>query len=49
MPSMLLSAQDSTPENVIDALETAGIQNATITEIVPGIEDVFLELMKRKQ
>jgi len=40
---------DSTPENVIDALETAGIQNATIKEIVPGIEDVFLELMKRKQ
>jgi ABC-2 type transport system ATP-binding protein len=35
------------PEQVITALAASGLTGATITEIVPGIEDVFLELMKR--
>lgn len=37
------------PEHVITALAASGLTGATITEIIPGIEDVFLELMKRKQ
>ena len=37
------------PETILKALETAGLPGATITEIVPGIEDVFLELMKSEQ
>ena len=37
------------PEHVITALAASGLTGATITEIVPGIEDVFLELMKRTQ
>jgi ABC-2 type transport system ATP-binding protein len=37
------------PEELITALENSGLPGATITEIVPGIEDVFLELMKREQ
>lgn len=37
------------PEELITALAASGLPGATITEIVPGIEDVFLELMKRKQ
>jgi ABC-type multidrug transport system ATPase subunit len=36
-------------EEVITALEMAGLPGSTIKEIVPDIEDVFLELMKRKQ
>ena len=38
-----------TPEELISVLATSGLAGAAITEIVPGIEDVFLELMKRKQ
>ncbi len=41
--------EDTTPEQLTAALELAGLPGATITEIVPGIEDVFLELMKRNQ
>lgn len=37
------------PEQVITALAASGLTGATITEIVPGIEDVFLELMKKTQ
>ena len=29
-------------------LTSAGLNDASITEIVPGIEDVFLELMKHE-
>lgn len=39
---------DSKPEDVIRSLEEAGLQGVTITETVPGIEDVFLELMKKE-
>jgi ABC-type multidrug transport system ATPase subunit len=42
-------AESTTPEQVIAALEHAGLSSVTIAEIVPGIEDVFLELMKSKQ
>jgi ABC-2 type transport system ATP-binding protein len=41
--------EDTIPDQVIAALELAGLHGATIAEIVPGIEDVFLELMKSKQ
>jgi len=37
------------PEQVITALASSGLTGAAITEIIPGIEDVFLELMKRTQ
>jgi len=37
------------PEEILKALETAGLPGATITEIIPGIEDVFLELMKKDE
>jgi ABC-type multidrug transport system ATPase subunit len=37
----------TTPEDVRRLLEEAGIQGATISEASPGIEDVFLELMKK--
>jgi ABC-type multidrug transport system ATPase subunit len=39
----------SKPEELITALADSGLTGSTIAEIVPGIEDVFLELMKRKQ
>jgi ABC-2 type transport system ATP-binding protein len=45
----IILPEDTTPEQVIADLELAGLRGATIAEIVPGIEDVFLELMKRKQ
>ncbi len=38
-----------TPEQVITALAASGLPGAAITEIIPGIEDVFLELMKKTQ
>ena len=41
--------EGTTPEQVTAAIELAGLPGSTITEIVPGIEDVFLELMKRNQ
>lgn len=37
-----------TPEDVKRYLEEAGIHGAAITEATPGIEDVFLELMKKE-
>ena len=37
-----------TPGEVISALTSAGLPGAEISEIVPGIEDVFLERMKRE-
>jgi ABC-type multidrug transport system ATPase subunit len=37
------------PEEILRALATAGLPGATIREIVPGIEDVFLELMKKEK
>jgi ABC-2 type transport system ATP-binding protein len=37
------------PEDLVNTLASAGLHNVTITEIIPGIEDVFLELMKREQ
>lgn len=41
-------AAGTCPEELITALENAGLHGAAIKEIVPGIEDVFLELMKRE-
>jgi len=40
--------EDVTPEDVKRYLEEAGIHGAAITEATPGIEDVFLELMKKE-
>jgi len=40
--------EGTTPAELTAALTSAGLHGATITEIVPGIEDVFLELMKRE-
>ncbi len=39
---------DSAPGDIITALTAAGLPGATITETTPGVEDVFLELMKRE-
>jgi ABC-type multidrug transport system ATPase subunit len=39
---------DTTPEQLVRELETKGLAGVTATEIVPGIEDIFLELMKRE-
>ncbi|MCU0377855.1 MAG: ABC transporter ATP-binding protein [Bacteroidales bacterium] len=36
------------PDDIISILNTAGLPDASITEIIAGIEDVFLELMKRE-
>ncbi len=41
-------AEGATPGGVIADLASAGLPGAEIKEIVPGIEDVFLELMKRE-
>lgn len=38
---------DADPSGVINSLGEAGLSGVTITETVPGIEDVFLELMKQ--
>ena len=40
--------EGTTPAELTAALTSTGLPGATITEIVPGIEDVFLELMKRE-
>ncbi len=40
--------EGANPAGVISALASAGLPGAEIREIVPGIEDVFLELMKRE-
>lgn len=37
------------PRSLLNALSAAGLNGATVEEIVPGIEDVFLELMKKVQ
>jgi len=37
------------PRDLISGLAAAGLTGVTIEEIVPGIEDVFLELMKKEQ
>ncbi len=39
---------DTTPEQLVRELEAKGLAGVTVTEIVPGIEDIFLELMKRE-
>jgi len=39
---------DTTPEQLVRELEEKGLAGVTVTEIVPGIEDIFLELMKRE-
>jgi ABC-type multidrug transport system ATPase subunit len=39
---------DADPAEVKRALGEAGLDGATITETVPGIEDVFLELMQKE-
>ncbi len=36
------------PGDIITSLAAAGLPGATITETTPGVEDVFLELMKRE-
>ncbi len=41
--------EGTAPEEVLRALERNGLTGATINEIVPGIEDVFLELMKKER
>lgn len=41
--------EGTTPQELIAALAASGLPGAAITEIVPGIEDVFLELMQNKQ
>ncbi|MBE0678423.1 MAG: hypothetical protein IH592_06625, partial [Bacteroidales bacterium] len=40
--------EGTAPDELTAALTAAGLPGATVTEIVPGIEDVFLELMKRE-
>lgn len=37
------------PRQLVSALSAAGLSGVTAEEIVPGIEDVFLELMKKEQ
>jgi len=39
---------DADPAEVKRALEAAGLGGASIAETVPGIEDVFLELMQKE-
>ena len=41
--------EGTTPQELIAALAASGLTGAAIKEIVPGIEDVFLELMQNKQ
>jgi len=41
--------EGTAPEDVKQSLEAAGINGAIITDAVPGIEDVFLELMKKER
>jgi ABC-2 type transport system ATP-binding protein len=40
--------EGTAPEDILKALERAGLPGATIKEIIPGVEDVFLELMKKE-
>jgi hypothetical protein len=40
--------EGTVPEEIVSILTSAGLTDASIMEIVPGIEDVFLELMKRE-
>lgn len=40
--------EGTAPEDLNRKLEDTGIHGATIKETLPGIEDVFLELMRRK-
>lgn len=40
--------EGAVPEDVLRSLEEAGIPGAAIKETAPGIEDVFLELMKKE-
>jgi ABC-2 type transport system ATP-binding protein len=37
------------PDDLVSGLSAAGLDGVTVEEIVPGIEDVFLELMKKEQ
>ena len=41
--------EETAPEDILQHLERAGLHSASIAEITPGIEDVFLELMKKEQ
>jgi ABC-type multidrug transport system ATPase subunit len=41
--------EGATPQELVAALGSHGLAGATVTEILPGIEDVFLELMKRER
>lgn len=48
--SVHISLRDGAdPAGVIKLLEDAGLRGVTIAETVPGIEDVFLELMQKNQ
>ncbi|MDX9729510.1 MAG: ABC transporter ATP-binding protein [Bacteroidales bacterium] len=48
--SVHISLRDGAdPAGVIKLLEEAGLRGVTIAETVPGIEDVFLELMQKNQ
>jgi len=40
--------EGTTPEDVLRSLKENGISGAVITAATPGIEDVFLELMKKE-
>jgi len=37
------------PDDLVSGLSAAGLDGVTVEEIIPGIEDVFLELMKKEQ
>ncbi len=41
--------EETAPEDILQHLETDNLNGASIAEITPGIEDVFLELMKKEQ
>jgi ABC-type multidrug transport system ATPase subunit len=41
--------EGATPQDVARQLEEAGLHGSKISEAVPGIEDVFLELMKKER
>lgn len=40
-------APDVTPEDVVSLLGKKGLDGVTVTEIIPGVEDTFLELMQK--
>jgi ABC-type multidrug transport system ATPase subunit len=43
----LTLTEGTAPDDILKALERAGLTGVAIKEIIPGVEDVFLELMKK--